>query len=625
MKFKHTLRGQLLIFIIIPVIVIYVSIIAYFSYNFKRIIFDDAVKYTQSYSDHIVSEVKSYFEEQLYKSRVYASSFEILSQNKNQAVEKYNALLKSWLEDDTVLVSTWVSWELNYIDKNFRGEHGRARNIIYKNKKGEIQYSHEKLDILEEEKGLYYQQKMSKKIPITEPYKFSFQNSNDTILMTSMGVQLIVDGKFVGLLGCDYPLNRFQEKISKIKVFNSGYAFLLSNKGVYIAHPNSTLLGQTFHDVNPYEDSLFQVSKKIERGDFFSFWADQSNTKQKLYVFFKPIFFKGVKEALSLGFIIPINEVYAKNIKVFYYTIILAVIGIIILFVIIYIMTANLNILVKRSLKLTENLKEGQLNNKIEVSGKTELTTLILNLKESSNTLKETIKQVKENAQKISNKGNNLLQNAREIVNDAKELNNASLQTDHSIMNIQQQDQETKEFVFKVTNVNNDLNNFFSSASKEFEEVLDLSNQTNYKIEQVKEIAKKTDLLSINAAIAAARAGNKDFAVVADEIKKLAAKSQETADVITKLSAQNLEKTRKNKEQIQKLSPSLQEVSQLLINIKNQTEKQHEQIELLSSISIKLQELVNNSDISSNNLDSNAKELNLIAEKLNKSVQFFKF
>lgn len=92
MKFIHSLRGRLVIFIIIPVIVIYVLIIGYFSYNFNKIIFEDAVKYTQSHSDHIVSEVKSYFEEQLYKSRVYAHSFEILSQNRNQTVEKYNTL-----------------------------------------------------------------------------------------------------------------------------------------------------------------------------------------------------------------------------------------------------------------------------------------------------------------------------------------------------------------------------------------------------------------------------------------------------------------------------------------------------------------------------------------------------
>lgn len=155
------------------------------------------------------------------------------------------------------------------------------------------------------------------------------------------------------------------------------------------------------------------------------------------------------------------------------------------------------------------------------------------------------------------------------------------------------------------------------SSVKIVSETLNSINQISESIRFVSGFARTTNLLSINAAIEAARAGEhgRSFAVVANEVKKLADQSSEIAKQILKLSEEGQKLSENANEKINRLNSVMTQMVSVITDVNQSIQVQTVEANNVSLTIAQMSNYIANTSELAENLDSAIRSLSVDTEQ----------
>ena len=340
-------------------------------------------------------------------------------------------------------LSVWDSWELNAIDTTYKKTYGRITNIV--RKAGSSVILDKLYKNLDGDKGTYMEIKTKKKESLSEPY-FHAYTGGQQILMSSLVVPILDQDKFVGVVGLDFTMKRFQEIVSSIKTYDDSKAFLVSNKGVIVGHENSTLVGKTLLDelnenilsiseeeLDEKRKQLEKITKKIQLGEAVQL---EDNHYFTLYT---PIPIGNSSEPWSLAIQVPLKIVFEKAREISRISILIGIISVLIVSGLIYWL---INLILNPINKITFSLNQlAKGNNKTQL----DITyTYEDELHEMIQALKKSIQGLTQKTEFAEEIGKNNLSHKLEVLSEEDNLGKSLIKMRDNLLSAKEEERKRK-------------------------------------------------------------------------------------------------------------------------------------------------------------------------------------
>ena len=536
----------------------------------------------------------------------------------------YRQMLLWNLRNHRNYAGSWMSWQLEYYQNDWGKRPGRE-TTVYFYKGDSIQLNNYRRDTAGVVKRTAYHDMMeSKREGIAEPYWADYKGYK--VLETTVAVPILRNNVFMGLAGIDINLTSFKPIISSIKPFTRGYAFLMSNSGVYVYHPDTTVIGQSFSEVNHEEDSINRISEKIKAGEPYILYAEHSETQDQVVALFEPVRIGSTDTPWSLGILVHLDEVMAEQNKLLKNTMFVGLVGMLVLLAIILLVTRRIFRTVNDGITFAQLIGTGDLTARMPYKSEHEIGRLTQSMEDMARRFSSFIGDMKRYSADISAFSLELQQKSAGFAQLAGEQKRYADAVNDAVDQITQHIKRSSGGAADTARISKQAFDELTRSTQQAQHAINAIQEIEKTIGVVGDIAQRTHMLALNASIEAARAGEhgKSFSVVALEVRALAEKSRQAAAKIEELSQNGLEVSKQTGSMITALQPNMQQTLELAERISELSIQQEESIERIGKATSQLHALSAENAGFSTFLTQKAKEFEQLSDNLLVLADYFK-
>jgi sigma-B regulation protein RsbU (phosphoserine phosphatase) len=192
----------------------------------------------------------------------------------------------------------------------------------------------------------------------TEPY---FDEGGGDILMSTFAFPFYksdsLNRVFQGVVTADLSLSWLEDLMNSIQLFETGYAFLISDVGTIITHPKKELQMMNFNEQlgdNYSHENMEIVERYIKEDKGFLPFVSQINQKPSLMFFYTL-----PQTGWHMALVITEDELYAGLHRLYINTVFIGILGIILLFAVVILFSSRITKPLRRLTRTADEIGEG--------------------------------------------------------------------------------------------------------------------------------------------------------------------------------------------------------------------------------------------------------------------------